>query len=158
MTKGSIVVAAVLSACLGGCETEAVPEGAEIGVDTIPDPVVTDATQRIPLRDMVGANLTGEVMVTPLADSVVFRVELNGVGPETTYGVRVQPGSCESPGQQAAILAAVRTGALGNGTSHGAVYDDWQRFLNGRHVVAIYAPAADPGADRPVACAQLPAM
>lgn len=158
MTNVKLYSVAALAVCLGACGDPVPRTETEIEPATLPDPVITDATRRIPLQDMVGGEVTGELIVTPFPDSVVFHIDVNGAAPETTYGVRIQPGACESPGEVAAVLEAVRTGALGNGSARRALQEDARQVLDGRHVVAIYAPTAEAGSDRPLACAQVPAI
>lgn len=158
MTTMKIPVIALFGLTLSACDVEPVPEGAELGLDTVSEPVVTQATMRAPLEGMVGEGVSGEVVVTPSPDSVSFHIDLEGAAPETTYGVRVQPGTCADPGAAVAVLESVVTGALGNGSSQGSVAADAHQVLDGRHVVGVFAPGAEPEDNRPLACAQLQAV
>lgn len=153
-SKLPLLAAAALAAT--ACEDR--PPQPVIEAEGLPDPVMTETTQQVPLQDMTGTGVTGELFVTPMPDSVIFHVNVNDAAPEMTLPVRVMAGTCESPSQEIAVLEAVRTGALGNGRGQRTLTEDPHRLLDGGHVVAVYAQAAQPGRDRPLACAHVPAM
>lgn len=123
-----------------------------------PEPLITEATRQIPLEDMAQAGVSGELIITPFPDSVTFHITINDGPPESTLGTRIQTGTCSMPGEEVVVLEAVRTGVLGNGRSQRGLYEDPHRLLDGNHVAAVYAPAAEPGRDRPLACAAIPVM
>jgi hypothetical protein len=150
-------LAAPFLLALAACPGDRPPQPV-IGAETEPDPVITDATRQLPLQGLAGTGVTGEVFITPFPDSVVFRVEVSDAAPENTLPVRVLTGSCESPGAEVAVLEAVLTGVLGNGRSQRGLHAEPHRLLDGMHVVAVYAQAARPGQDLPLACAAIPAM
>jgi hypothetical protein len=148
---------ASLAVVVAGCPGDR-PPPPEIGAAVEPEPVITEATRQVPLQDMTGAGVGGEVIVTPFPDSVLFHLVVNDAAPESTFGARVHVGTCENPGDVVDVLEAVRTGVLGNGRSQRGLQEDPHRFLDGMHVVAVYASAADPGRDLPMLCGQIPAM
>jgi hypothetical protein len=141
---------------LAACEDRTPPQPIE--PEGWPDPVITETTQQVPLQEMAGTQLTGELIVTPFPDSVIFHVSVNDGAPETNLPVRVMEGTCEAPSREIAVLEAVRTGALGNGRSQRTLQEDPHRLLDGMHVVAVFGQAARPEQDRPLACAPIPAM
>jgi hypothetical protein len=154
-----LTLVAPLALLVAGCTADAPPPPPPPESAGMPEPVVTDATRQVPLQDMAQTGVSGELIVTPFQDSVMFHVVVNDAAAESTLGVRVHLGTCESPGQEQAVLEAVRTGALGNGRGQRTLSAETpHRLLDGRHVVAVYAQAAQPGRDRPMACAQVPAM
>jgi hypothetical protein len=156
MKTVKLPVAALLVVAFAACG-EGEPDR-PITTESWPDPVMTSTTQQVPLQDMAGAGMSGDLIVTPFGDSVVFHVNLNDGAPEETYPVRVMEGTCQAQGREFAVLEAVFTGRLGNGRSQRALTEDPQRVLAGQHHVAVYAPTARIGRDRPVACAAIPAM
>lgn len=143
---------------VAGCLADAPPPPPPPESEGVPEPVLTDASRQVPLQDMVAAGVSGQLIVTPFPDSVVFHLEVNDAAAESTLAVRVHAGTCEAPGAEQAVLEAVRTGALGNGRSQRTLTENPRRLLDGRHVVTVYAQAAQPGRDRPLACAQVPAI
>jgi hypothetical protein len=154
MRRDRIVHLLLLALGVAACRDQ--PPAAELGPASDPEPVLTETTRHVELRDMAGTGVTGELIVTPFPDSVMFHLSINDAAANSTLGARVQTGSCESPGPVVELLASVLTGALGNGRSQRSIYDDSHRLLDGAHVAAVYAPGADPERDRPIACATIP--
>jgi hypothetical protein len=145
---GWLVVAAF---AVAACSRE--PEPVDLGLPAASEPEITAETRTSALQDMLGTGIGGEVHVTPHADHVAFHLTVQDAAPETTLGVRLQAGTCESPGAELAVLEAVRTGVLGNGTAASTIEADAARLMDGAHVVALYAP----GSVAPVACTPIPA-
>jgi hypothetical protein len=122
MRRDRIVHLLLLALGVAACRDQ--PPAAELGPASDPEPVLTETTRHVELRDMAGTGVTGELIVTPFPDSVMFHLSINDAAANSTLGARVQTGSCESPGPVVELLASVLTGALGNGRSQRSIYDD----------------------------------
>jgi hypothetical protein len=150
------LVALVAPLALLGCRSDHPP--VDIGLAEEPDPVLTENAQQAQLQDMVGTGVTGELTVTPFPDSILVHMSINDAAPETTLGTRAHSGTCENPGPEVLVLASIRTGVLGNGRSQRTLDEQAHRvILDGNHIAAVYAQGAQPGQDRPIACAPIPA-
>jgi hypothetical protein len=150
-TCGCLVTATLFAAA---CERD--PDPTPLAQPVQQQPEITAATQRAPLQDLLQLGIGGEVTATPHGDRVEIHVSVIGSVPETTHPVRIQAGNCDQPGAEVAILEAIRSGQLGNGTGTSVVEHPPGRLLDGNHVVTVYAGGGTPPRDRPIACAPLP--
>jgi hypothetical protein len=150
-----IALVAPLTVGLAACPADQPP--VEIELATEPDPVVTEGTRQTELQDMVGIGISGELVMTPFPDSILIHITVNDGPPESILPARAHSGSCAAPGPVVTVLAAIRTGVLGNGRSQRSLDEEAHRVvLDGNHVAAIYAEGAAPESDRPIACAPIP--
>jgi hypothetical protein len=154
MNVFKLILAAPLIVALAACGADQHEDQTPIGMATAPEPNVTAGSRQATFEPMSGSSLTGEVIVTPVQGRTQIYVAVEGGPPEATLAVRLQSGTCASRGPELAILEAVRTGALGNGRSESEV----DAPAAGNQIVAVYGPGTLPERDRPIGCAELPAV
>jgi hypothetical protein len=139
------------------------------GEDTAPpateQPVVTPAeqpaamapgAQHVNLEAIGASGITGDVHATAMQNQTEVRLTLRGAPPNESIGSRIMSGTCESPGVELARLDAVSTDGMGQGQSVTSVGHSPNLIMDGNHIVAVYAPGAEPERDQPAACATLP--
>jgi hypothetical protein len=112
--------------------------------------------QQVNLEAVGGSGVGGEVHATARDGSTNIMVMLRNAPADENIGVRVHSGTCESPGPELARIDAVSTDATGSGHSETNVGHAPHLILDGNHIVAVYAPGAEPERDQPIACAVLP--
>jgi hypothetical protein len=114
------------------------------------------AAQQVALEAIGGSGVTGDVHATPRDGSTNIMVMLRGAPANENIGIRVHSGTCESPGPELARIDAVSTDGMGSGHAETNVGHAPHLILDGNHIVAVYAPGAQPERDRPISCATLP--
>jgi hypothetical protein len=114
------------------------------------------APQQVSLEAIGGSGVGGEVHATPRDGSTNIMVMLRGAPANENVGIRVHSGTCQSPGPELARIDAVSTDGTGSGHAETNVGHAPHLILDGNHIVAVYAPGAQPERDQPIACAVLP--
>lgn len=146
----------LLAACGGEDRDAAMPLTEDTVAAERPAMESPAAAQRAQIEAIGGSGVGGEVHATPRDGSTNIMVMLQNAPPDENIGVRVHSGTCESPGPELARVDAVSTDAVGAGHAETDVGHAPHLILDGNHIIAIYAPGAQPERDRPIACATLP--
>jgi hypothetical protein len=118
--------------------------------------VAPPAAETVMLEEVAGSGVTGEVHAAPRDNQTHIMLMLRNAPADESIGSRVHSGTCESPGPELARLDAVSTDGMGQGHSETNVGHAAHLILDGNHIVAVYAPGAEPERDMPIACATLP--
>lgn len=119
-------------------------------------PAVPADAHRTNLQAVGGSGVSGEVAAMARDDRTEIIVMVQNATPNESLGARVHSGTCESPGPELARLDAIRTDNAGRGHSQSNVGHAPHLIMDGNHIVAVYAPGAEPERDQPIACATLP--
>jgi len=157
----SIKIGATLGAAilLAGCPGDDRDAARPLGEDTVVAERPVDApaaAQQAQIQEVAGSGVQGDVTATPRNGSTNIMVMLRNAPANENIGIRVHSGTCESPGPELARIDAVSTDAMGAGHSETNVGHAPHLILDGNHIVAVYAPGAEPERDQPIACATLP--
>jgi hypothetical protein len=118
----------------------------------VPAPMVPPRVAANPLRFplmAVGEPVSGEVVVTPAANSYQVQVLARGLPPGSTHSVHLHFGNCPSTGVHIVVLGTLVADAGGSGSMSATLFRPYSG--NGRFVIVYVGPSAGPLA----ACAQL---
>jgi hypothetical protein len=97
----------------------------------------------------VGEAVSGQVVVTPAADSFQLQVFATGLPPGSRHSVHLHFGNCPSVGVHLTVLGTLVADNTGSGSMSTTIFRPYTG--NGRFVIVYVGPSAGPLA----ACAQL---
>ncbi len=157
---------AIRRACLGvllllcaACAREEAPAAVAEDEPVAPPPAELTPTisiQRAALEELANSGVTGEVVANPTVDQIDVVLEVRGAPPQREIIARVERGPCTELGGEVAPLQRITVDEVGAGRSVTRVRTRPEALLDGQHVVAVYAAAANLDETEPLACGALP--
>jgi hypothetical protein len=152
ITLGAATAMVVACTPADGPPNAVVADTEETNAPVVPPPTAQATT----LEEVAGSGVTGEVQAVPHEAATEIAVMVRNAPPHAVLGVRVQTGSCRTPGRELAAIDPIRTDAMGQGEIRTTVGQAPQLLMDGSRLIAVYAPGAQPGQDQPIACTRIP--